>query len=291
MLWPEYTAGFFELSVEDRLSKGFKLERKRNKTVLIAYEILLHITVCKSLKLIDIYLKILALLKQTFTPYIYILFFLIQIPGAFAQNYKLDIRTGFQESQATFDLDKVKKDILSIDSIDVELSNHIDKLQLRGYLEVRVDSLIKSDSVCVAYLSPGKRLEFIKVFYDHISKDNLKEKDLKPFVSEINASYFLIPFVEIPNFMNSVVTVFESKGDSFVKLSLDKINLQNQEASATLKLERNFIRRIDKVVVKGYENFPKNYINHELNLKTGSIFNKEKIELASRAINNLRFAD
>ncbi len=291
MLWPEYTAGFFELSVEDRLSKGFKLERKRKKTVLIAYEILLHITVCKSLKLIDIYLKILALLKQTFTPYIYILFFLIQIPGAFAQNYKLDIRTGFQESQATFDLDKVKKDILSIDSIDVELSNHIDKLQLRGYLEVRVDSLIKSDSVCVAYLSPGKRLEFIKVFYDHISKDNLKEKDLKPFVSEINASYFLIPFVEIPNFMNSVVTVFESKGDSFVKLSLDKINLQNQEASATLKLERNFIRRIDKVVVKGYENFPKNYINHELNLKTGSIFNKEKIELASRAINNLRFAD
>ena len=180
---------------------------------------------------------------------------------------------------------------MSIDSVDVELANHIDILQLRGYLEVKLDSLIKTDSVCVVYLSPGKRLEFIKVYYDHISKEILKEKDLKPFVKEITISYFVIPFIEIQDFMNSLITFFENKGDSFVQLSLENINLENQEASARLKLERNFIRRIDKVIVKGYENFPKNYIKHELNLKTGSIFNKEKIDLASRAINNLPFAE
>ena len=201
------------------------------------------------------------LLKHTCTPYIYILLFIVQISGALAQNYELDIRTGFKDSQITFDLEKVTVDILSIDSVDVELSKHIDKLQLRGYLEVRLDSLIKTDSICLAYLSPGKRSKFIKVYYDHISKDALKEKDLKPFVTEINASYFIIPFIEIPNFMNSLVTLFENKGDSFVQLSLENINLENQEASARLKLERNVIRRIDKVIVKGYENFPKNYIS------------------------------
>lgn len=231
------------------------------------------------------------LLKRKFTPYIYILFFLAQIPDALAQNYELDIRTRFLDSQLTFNLEKVTVDILSIDSLDVELANHIDKLQLRGYLEIKLDSLNKTDSVCVVYLSPGKRLEFIKVYYDHISKDVLKEKDLKPLVSEINASYFLIPFIEIPDFMNSLVTVFENKGDSFVELSLEKIHLENQQAVARLKLDQNLIRRIDKVIVRGYENFPKNYIVHELNLKTGSVFNKEKIELASRAINNLPFAD
>jgi len=230
-------------------------------------------------------------LKRKFTPYIYILFFLAQISGALAQNYELDIRTGFQDSQLTFDLEKVTVDILSIDSIDTQLSKHIDKLQLRGYLEVKLDSLIKTDSVCIVYINPGKRLEFIKIYYDHISKNVLKEKDLKPLVSEINASYFLIPFIEIPDFMNSLVTVFENKGDSFVQLSLEQISLENQQAFARLKLEQNFIRRIDKVIVKGYENFPKNYIVHELNLKIGSVFNKEKIDLASRAINNLPFAE
>lgn len=252
---------------------------------------MLHIPVCKSPKLSDIYLQILALLKQTFTPYIYILFFWASISSALAQNYTLDIRTEFQASQVTFDLEKVSKDIFSVDSVDVSLSNHIDKLQLRGYLEVSVDSLIKSDSLCIAYLNPGKRVTTIKVYYNHIPKEVLKEKDLKPYVTEINASYFLIPFLEIPNFMNSLVTVFENKGDSFVKLSLENIELLNQEAKATLKLEQNINRRIDKVIVKGYENFPKNYIDHELNLKTGSVFNKEKIKLASRAINNLPFAD
>lgn len=247
--------------------------------------------ICKSLKLIDIYLQILALLKYRFTPYIYILFFLTQTSGLLAQSYELMISTEFQEGQAIFDLEKVKKDIISIDSVDAELSNYIGKLQLRGYLEVSVDSLIKSDSLCIAYINPGNKLESIKVFYDHIPKQVLKENDLKPFVKEINETYFLIPFIDIPNFMNSLVTVFENKGDSFVQLSFENIKLENQEASATLKLEQNFIRTIDKVIVKGYENFPKNYIDHELNLKTGSIFNKEKINLASMALNNIPFAD
>ena len=230
-------------------------------------------------------------MKYKFTPYIYILFFLTQISGLLAQNYELDIRTSFQDDQVTFEQDGVTKDIISADSIDVELSIYINKLQLSGYLEVSVDSLIKSDSLCIAFLNPGKRLEFVKVFYDHIPKQILKERDLKPFVSEINATYFLIPFVDIPNFMNSLVTLFENKGDSFVQLSLENIKLENQEASARLRLEQNFIRTIDKVIVKGYENFPKNYLDHELNLKLGSIFNKEKIDLASRAINNIPFAD
>ena len=230
-------------------------------------------------------------MKYKFTPYIYILFFLTQISGVLAQNYELDIRTSFQDDQVTFDMEKVTSDIISIDSIDAELSTHIDKLQLKGYLEVRIDSLIKSDSLCIAFLNPGKRLSSVKVYYDHIPEQVLKEKDLKPFVSEINATYFIIPFVEIPDFMNSLVNLFENKGDSFVQLSLENIKLENQKASATLILEQNYIRSIDKVIVKGYENFPKNYIDHELNLKIGSTFNREKIDLASRAINNIRFAE
>ncbi len=230
-------------------------------------------------------------MKYKFTPYIYILFFFTQISAAIAQNYKLDIRTGFTNTQPTFDLEKIQKDIISADSINLELSNHIYKLQLRGYLQVSIDSLNKSDSACVAFLSPGERLESVKIFYDHISKAILNEKDLKPFTNEINESYFIIPFIEIPKLMESLVAVFEAKGDSFVQISLQNISLKNQEARAELKLEQNIVRKIDKVIVKGYENFPKNYIDHELNLKIGSVFNKGKIELASRAINNLSFAD
>ncbi len=214
-----------------------------------------------------------------------------QIPGALAQNYKLDIRTSFENEQTAFDLNKIQKNILSADSIQAELSNHINNLQLRGYLQVTIDSLNQSDSICIAYLNTSAKFESIRIFYNHIPKEVLSEKDLKSFTQEVNKNYFTITFDEIPNVMNSLVDIFENKGDSFVRLSLENIKLDNNQAIATLKLKRNIERHIDKVIVKGYENFPKNYINHELNLKIGSVFNKYKIEMASRAVNNLSFAD
>ena len=213
-----------------------------------------------------------------------------QLSGLHAQNYELDIRTSFNSGQATFGLENIQKDVISTDSINNELSNHINKLQLRGYLQISIDSLIKNDSICIAYLNPGKQFKSVRILYHHIPKEVLSEKDLKPFTKEINHNYFIIPFIEIPKLMNSLVDIFENKGDSFVRLSLENIKLENQQAVATLKLERNIERRIDKVIVKGYENFPKNFIHHELNLKIGSVFNKDKIELASRAVNNLSFA-
>lgn len=214
-----------------------------------------------------------------------------QIPSALAQNYKLDIRTSFEKDETTFDLNKIQKNILSPDSIQVELSNHINKLQLRGYLQVTIDSLNQSDSICIAYLNTSTKFKSIRIFYDHIPKEVLSEKNLKSLSQEINKNYFTIAFDEIPNVMNSLVDIFENKGDSFVRLSLENIKLDNNQAIATLKLKRNIERHIDKVIVKGYENFPKNYINHELNLKIGSVFNKYKIDMASRAVNNLSFAD
>jgi len=229
-------------------------------------------------------------LKSKFTPYIYILFLLTQLSGLHAQNYELDIRTSFESGEVTFDLENIQKDIHSKDSINKELSNHINKLQLKGYLQISIDSLIQNDSICIAYLNPGNQFKSVRIIYHHIPKEVLSEKDLKPFAKEVNHNYFTIPFIEIPNLMNSLVDIFENKGDSFVRLSLESIKLENQQAVATLKLERNIERRIDKVIVKGYENFPKNFIHHELNLKIGSVFNKDKIKLASRAVNNLSFA-
>ncbi len=60
--------------------------------------------------------------------------------------------------------------------------------------------------------------------------------------------------------------------------------------SADLKIVTNQKRRIDKIIIKGYEKFPKSYIKRFLKLKTGKSFNlnaiKEKIEL----LEELRFA-
>lgn len=173
----------------------------------------------------------------------------------------------------------------------IELNSYLKQIELKGYLNTRIDSVVQSDSIYTAYLNPGEQLEYINIYYGHISRLVLNEKELNSISKEADSSRIRIPFTEIPAFMNALVALFENKGNSFVQVSLEQIELDKQDAKAILRLDQNIVRHIDKVIIKGYENFPKNYINHELGLKRGTVFNSDKIEMASRAINNLSFAE
>lgn len=228
-------------------------------------------------------------MKNRRTPYIYILFFFTSISGLFSQNYGLEIRTNFKGEKDYSHLTQIKKNIQSADSINKEVSHHIDQLELKGFLQVSIDSLTTTDSSSIVYLNPGPRLEIIRIYYDHIPNHILTEKQLRPHVAAVNDRYFTIPFIDIQKTMNILVNTFENDGDSFIRVSLVQIRLEENQAIGRLRLERNTERHIDKVIVKGYENFPKNFIDHELNLKIGTVFNREKIKLASRAVNNLSF--
>ncbi len=239
----------------------------------------------------DIYAQIPRLLSRKFIPYIYILFFCIQISGVLAQNFKLEIKARSNQGKEQVGTLDFKKNISMKDSVSFELESYLSQIELKGYLNANIDSVVQSDSVYTVYLNPGEQLEYINIYYGHISKLLPNQKVLKSFSKEVDSSRIRIPFSEISNFMDSLVALFENKGNSFVLLSLEHIELVKHEARAQLRLDQNITRHIDKVIVKGYENFPKNYIDHELGLKNGTVFNSEKIEIASRAVNNLLFAE
>ncbi|UCE92930.1 MAG: hypothetical protein JSV73_08890, partial [Flavobacteriaceae bacterium] len=224
------------------------------------------------------------------TPYIYILFFCITVNQVFSQDKKLEIR--INETDET-GLDELKEEKLVLphkDSVYQVLDRFKKRMALAGYLSPATDSIITRDSIIFAYISPGAKVEIINIDFSEITRSILLEKDLKPLLKGSRDSVISIPFGELPEFMNSLVDLFELRGNSFVQFNLKNIELKNGEAYAKLKMNLNQSRRIDKVIVKGYENFPKNYLHHELGLREGDIFNRDKIDNASRAVNNLAFA-
>ncbi len=241
--------------------------------------------------MIDIYAKIMCLLKINITPYIYILIFLVGFQGAQAQDQTLQIKLNSTENQDLLSLEKSMKIAAEKDTLDQEVNSFVKKIELMGYLSSRLDSLVNKDSLWIAYIDPGSRVNYINIHYHQIPETILSQKELKPYSEELTDKTIRIPFSELSEFMQSLVDLFEAKGNSFVQFSLDDIELTDNEASATLNMHMNRQRHVDKVVIKGYENFPKNYLDHELNLKIGSVFNKEKIESVSRSVNNLSFAE
>jgi outer membrane protein assembly factor BamA len=211
--------------------------------------------------------------------------------GAVAQNFKLSIEAVPESEQKSLDQITFNSDHISLKTVHLEIDSILNKLEVRGYLNSRLDTLLVLDSLCTARLSIGKKMSRIKIYYEHIPASLLTEKDLGPISTATTASYFEIPFAEIQTAMQYLADLFEKKGNSFVKVSLQKINIVKEEATALLTIDGKDKRTIDKVIIRGYDNFPKNYIAHELQLKIGSTFNREKLAQVSQAVNNLSFVE
>jgi len=215
----------------------------------------------------------------------------MNIYGVLAQDLRLTIEANLELEQKVLNQIKYNDRQASIETVHFQIDSIFSKLQIQGYLNARLDTIVKVDTLYTAYFRLGKKLNYIRIYYDHIATILLEEKDLNPIAKKVTPSYFEILFQDIQLSMQYLADLFEKKGNSFIQVSLDKIELIDQEARAVLKIEDKGQRTIDKVVVKGYEDFPRSYINHELDLKVGSTFNREKLKLASQAVNNLPFAE
>ncbi|MCA0931006.1 hypothetical protein LCM02_01005 [Lutimonas saemankumensis] len=223
------------------------------------------------------------------TPYIYILFFFIAVNHVSSQQKSLQIIINQTE---TADLNGPKDELLKPidqDSVLQFLMDYKKRLALEGYLSPFTDSIIPKDSLITAYISPGTKVEMVNIDHSGLSKSIQFKKDLKLLAKQYNDSLIRIHVKEIPDLMNSLVGIFEARGNSFVELRLEDIEIKDGEAYAVLKSDLDQSRRIDKVIVKGYENFPENYIKYVLGLRVGEIFNQDKINNASRTVNNISF--
>ena len=54
-------------------------------------------------------------------------------------------------------------------------------------------------------------------------------------------------------------------------------------------IKKTETRKIDKIIINGYENFPSGYLSNYLQLKNNSIFNRTKLNKSSDLINTLPF--
>ena len=232
-------------------------------------------------------------LKLNFTSYILILLFFANFSPMVGQKFQLKIAARYEEN------DKILERISFIElhdseeSVQNEISSIKSDLELKGFLNTVLDTLILSDSLFTANFVMGERLERIRIYYNNtegVSAIDLKNL-LKPLSKEITDTYVEISFEEIEDLLNYIVAYYEDKGNSFTQVTLVDIAIDGELAIAHLKIKKSKKRNIDKVIVRGYEAFPKKYIRHDLNLKPNTLFNDEKLINASNAINSLSFVD
>jgi len=204
---------------------------------------------------------------------------------------ELQLHIVIKDSSNTKSIDPInyQKKHVNKKSIYSEIDSFIKQLDSIGFINNKTDTIIQTDKIYTVYIESGQQIKEITIRYTDIPK-NVIEKTTKD-ATNISEIHFTIPFKSIAINLQNLANYFESSGRSFTNISLKNISFTQNAAIADLQVNQSKKRTIDKIIIKGYDNFPEKFLRHELNIKTGTLFNKELLKDISTSINHLNFVN
>lgn len=205
-----------------------------------------------------------------------IIFLLFNIVAT-SQKLTLKLSSQNKHEKAILDTLNIKNTIISEAKISSNLDSIISSLKEKGYFQTFIDSIHKEKNDFLYFLSLGQKTDSIQLFLpknEHIHFNTEKET---------------IHISETQNFISNIVKQLDQQGKSFSKVSLKNIRRTKEKLSANLILETTKKRFIDKIVVKGYDRFPKAFLKNYMNLKVGNNISKEKLFEISRHTKSINF--
>lgn len=206
---------------------------------------------------------------------------------SFASSQTLNIKGNTADEQQIIDAINYKKAHENIKSIVDELNSLQKEFFNVGYFDASYSKLIKTnDSTYQSTFKLNTKYTSLKVSYN---KDKMDENLLGAFSLDYTDTYFNIAPENLTPLLEALIENFQNTGNPFAEVQLKNIKKQDQIVLADLDIQVIEKRRLDKIIIKGYEKFPKSYTKHYLRL-TSKVFNKEEITKQTKRIDQLPFS-
>lgn len=222
---------------------------------------------------------------RVFLAFTFCLFFV----QAFSQNLELKIVGIDSVETRVIDSLSYNRYFKDYNSLKTEVDTLGKQLLTIGYLNSKlVDLKRQNDSLFQATFNLKTRFKSITINHNGlIDKDILKLSDLKP-----DGTSFTIPISKLEQTLNFINSEIANRGKPFSTLQLRDISQENKTSlSASLELSQPIERSIDKIIIKGYEKFPRTFVKHYMKIKIGQRFNLARIKEKISELNDLRFAN
>ena len=170
----------------------------------------------------------------------------------YSQQYILEFKNTTESEKKTKKYKSYKDLILAIEDTLVLIKK-------QGFYDAKVNSLIRKDSFNYeVILNKNQMVEYIE-----ISNKSEFDENIVKILNKYTEDGKLIRFKQIESVTNEITEILSEGGYPFGKVGFINYELVNP---STIKLEMEIQygskRNIDKVIVKGYESFPKNFIKN-----------------------------
>ena len=175
----------------------------------------------------------------------------------------------------------------------MSLRKEIDSLSVQlftiGYIDAKLITLDKeNDSLYQGKFNLKKRYKNITITHNGLIDEdillimNIKSKD----------NTITIPINSLERNLQAINSEIANRGEPFSTLQLVNIRKDtDNNLLASLEVSKPIERTIDRIIIKGYEKFPKSYIKRYLKIKTGQEFNLARIKEKTGELYDLRFAN
>ena len=199
-----------------------------------------------------------------------------------AETSKTRIKQDYIDKNQVVYINSIKNDI-----DNEQLSKIIDSIRNQGYFKLEIIEKVKIDSLNYKVtINLNQKFENIYI-HDKGSVINFKDKQIKIIEDK---KHYIIKIDELEDFLIKSSEDIANKGYSFNKIKLINIKqFDDFNLYASLNVELNKKRKTDKIIIKGYENFPKTFLKHYLKYSTKDDFNLELIKKKGEEIQKLGF--
>ncbi len=160
------------------------------------------------------------------------------------------------------------------------------QLKKNGFLNSEIRYLLKSDTLYNVLYSFKNRLKTIRVQFRNTK---IISDFIEKFEYNTDNNTITLNFNDITDFLTKLTTFYETHGKLFSSIKLNNIKLVNNDAFANLSINESKVRTIDKIIIKGYDKFPRSFLKYRIKSKTKNTFNNKKLSLISRNLKTIPF--
>ena len=211
---------------------------------------------------------------------LFVIQILLSVNLLYSQEYVLEFISNEEVSKKVKKFNNYSELILSID-------DSLSSIKKQGYFGAKVDSFLKLDSLNYQLsISKNQKVKYV----DILNKDELDENTLK-ILNNYSLENGLVKFEKIDSVAKEISEILSESGYPFSEISFKNLESINPLV-VSLEIDINYgtKRNIDKVVVQGYENFPKNFINNIFKPGKNKSLDVDKALAQSNLIDKSRFA-
>ena len=207
-----------------------------------------------------------------------------QISGS-KNNFTLNIRFADKDSSFNVQVLKLQTSFLSQPAATDYVNKLPALLATKGYPVASIDSSWFSQTSISILVYLGTKYNWVQLTPVNIEKKALDESGFleKDFLGKP------INIAQLQSLKQRLLNYYEKEGYPFAAVYLDSVQLGEDKINALLKADKGVLYHIDSIRVYGKVNIGKKFLQRYLSIYNGSTYNKEKLKLVDKRMQELPY--